>query len=485
MTNYIVRFKENTVCFYYLNNAICYKMYKSDFWSKEYIVVNNYFGKFNIVVGENIEIYCSIYEDGVIKYISSDLEKWLKEKISLKTFDTIIHPLRDNLIYNTDDSIYINIEDGQNKILIDEYIKNLNFEFEIQEVTKEHMLIFYQSKTYKQEFFKDSKNKKNNSFTKDISFVKEDTHKNIGYREISRSGFSEFKPIYSGYNQILDSCFLTTNSSIHSIYVVKTLFSYQLIYKEKITNNFEPPILIWEGQKIENCLINIIMGDIYIFFRYKNQIFVSKKISNTFEKPSVYKNKICMFPKRGLYLSDEKMDLKNFFVRNLYIDMYNPWDIQILPDMYSNFYHRANNNIKFIENIVQYEDAHKIEVEPPEEVVNLENKMLEYNVNNQDIPNQMSNQIISENTEEPPHWSFSFDSFSNLNNRNNRVVENFEIKKSQTDNVLDSSIKQAEIFKEKEEMYFRKIKQLNQRILEMEDIINILQKELENAKNKN
>lgn len=333
--NYIIRQSNNRlICFYNSSeNSIIYKTYENNRWSPVKELIANTLKKFTVTLSHNgtLYVFCQSI-DGDIILCTSDktLNNWsnkviLKNK-SNKKHTVLFYPIIKSsglcIIYNLplDDEgpklVLQNLDESgkwTTPYPIDNFSPFKGNMFEVQNISNEHLIIFYQSKR---------------------------TENNIGYREVTSDKCSNFKPIHLTSYQIMDTSFVTTNDTIHALYIVKSMFSYQILYRKKLIDGFSNPIVIWEGQKIENCLLSIINNTIVASFKYRGQIFMSfsKNQGETFTRPDIYRNKLCINPKKCIYISEPPMNEKDFYVREIYVDSNNPWDIQILPEMYENFY---------------------------------------------------------------------------------------------------------------------------------------------------
>jgi|GEM_PF-2535503 len=333
--NYIVRqSNDRLTCFFSSNeSSILYRTYENDKWSVIKELLTDTLDKFTVTVAQNgtIYIFCQNLDgDIVLCTCDENLGEW-SSKIILKNHaeknhTILFHPImRPNglcILYNApspDGNFQLvsqNLDDSgswTSPAPIDDIAKSKGTIFEVQHVTSEHLLVFYQSSR---------------------------SENNIGYREVTSNKWSDFKPIHLTSYQILDTSFMTTNGSIHALYVVKSMFAHQILYRQKTAEGFSAPLVIWEGQKMENCLLFIANNVIYATFRYRSQMFISHSKNNgkSFSRPETYKNKLSSGQKKAIYISELPMSENEFFARELYVDDSKPWDIQILPKIYEQFY---------------------------------------------------------------------------------------------------------------------------------------------------
>ncbi len=333
--NYILRQKnDNIICFYYENNTIYYKIFQNSKWCNEKIFATNVLDNFTAMFSPSGEIYVFCQgKDGnillhTVKNILDSSITTINLQIDLNSIHNILfYPIiKDNsifIIYNVpkdDNSFKLKsaILDKYGNLseisTIEDSLYKSNFNlFQVQYVTNKHLLAFYHTRP-------------NDS--------------NIGYKEITEYNTSNFINIHQTNYQIIDYSFLTTDNTIHVLYAVKTMFSYQLIYKKKEYEEFEAPIILWDGAKISDCLLSIINNNIHVFFICKDKLYtcISKNKGMNFTKPDIYKNKFCVEPKKAVYISESNMSCNKFFIREVLIDKYNPCDIQLLPDLCEDFY---------------------------------------------------------------------------------------------------------------------------------------------------
>ena len=159
-----------------------------------------------------------------------------------------------------------------------------------------------------------------------------------GYREITADRVGEFVSVQRQAENMQSYSFFVLGECLHTVYLSSNLFASRLIYRRKISDSFEAPILLWEGQWLENCLICEINGATCVFFQSGGSLYMTKSTDNgqSFSKPENYKHKFCRLPKKAIYISGYPND--SFNAHHVFVDDAHPWDIQILPDMCHNFY---------------------------------------------------------------------------------------------------------------------------------------------------
>ena len=160
----------------------------------------------------------------------------------------------------------------------------------------------------------------------------------LGYREITAEQAGEFVPVFRQGENAQGYSFFASDDSLHVVYLSSTLFSARLVYRRKISSGFEQPVILWEGQWLDNCLICEINGKICVFFQSGGTLYLSESSDNgaSFSKAEIYKHKFCRLPRKAIYISECPQD--NYKAHHVFVDSAHPWDIQILPDMYNDFY---------------------------------------------------------------------------------------------------------------------------------------------------
>jgi len=165
----------------------------------------------------------------------------------------------------------------------------------------------------------------------------------IGYVEASPERATTFNTIYSTSHRIIDTSFLVTNDSLHALFIVKGMFSSQLMYRKKPGQSFSAPVVLAEAAQITNCLLMFVCGKLHAYFISAGQLVYAYSTDGgeTFSGVMRYTNKFCAVPIKSVYISQMPMDKRDFFVRQLYVDRNNVSDVQLLPDMYDDFYPAA------------------------------------------------------------------------------------------------------------------------------------------------
>ncbi len=341
---YIVKTKDNKLhCFYHTNESgINMRTYEQNKWGKSINIFPDALQNYTLTLSKNgtFYIFCSDKSGNINSCVGSG-DSW-NTHIVLRNQSPVIHnvifsplftPSGLKLIYNMPSP-----EDKSHFIMTQSLAKNgewsapsrldrispfSNNIFTTQLLSDDHAIVFYQTKP---------------------------SETNLGYREITDAQNGSFNVIHSTGYQIADTSFLTTNNTIHTAYVVKSLFSSQLIYKKRDSEGFSGPIPIWESQRIENCLLMISKSRLYIYFASSTSLYSCYSDDNgeTFSRPVRYKEKICQNPIKAYYISETQMDESGYFCREVYVDKQNPFSVQIISEINDivQIYEPPKNNVQ-------------------------------------------------------------------------------------------------------------------------------------------
>lgn len=444
---YIVKLNINKLLSFYYSkkNGIVYKIYENNNWSKEQIVFINALENYTVTLGYDGIIYIFCQDKYGNLNLCINKENLWSSKIILENKSNTIHTIIFNpivteagltLIYN----VPSNSENGNylvtqqlsqnskwsepNKI---DFFSNMNnCYYQVQYVGKEHLLLFYQTKT---------------------------PENRIGYRELTSTTQGPFNLFHMSNSYIKDHSFLTTNSEIHALYIIKSMFSSQLIYKKKSDDGFSKPIVIWESQKIENCLLFIIKNIIHVNFMVNGQLSLSTSNDGgrTFSRPTSTITKFNYKNTKAIFISESLQNEDTYYIRELYVDADNPCDIQLISDLTNDFYPvflqtRKDDNI---EKSVTNQPTAEVE-ELKEAISKLKNQLNIYKKQSADKDKQLVNLTTL------------------LKNRNEdlsiNTVENRSANKKYIDEIDRLTIK-VESFQNDRNNYTKQIKDLNGKIL--------------------
>jgi hypothetical protein len=338
MNSYIVRLKDDTLfCFYYINGkGISFKEFINNKWSKEQSLLLT--GSDNFTVSIDVEgfIYLVCQDSVGDLSISNNKNGSWESRVILKNQAASIYKISMQPIFTqTGMSLIYNIpsqdDKGHNLVLqslndsgvwspaarIDKFYATHGKMYQLQMLNSSHGILFYQTRG---------------------------TENILGYREITPDKFGNFYSFYKSSYQVLDSSFLTTASTIHVLFIVKTMFSSQLLYKKKDNNEFSTSTVIWDAPRMDNCHLFFSNDNLYISYVNNGHLYMcmSEDKGNTFSKPIKYRKKFCLHPVKANYISETSQRENVYFVRQLYVDREAPWDIQLMSDMSEEFYEISN-----------------------------------------------------------------------------------------------------------------------------------------------
>ena len=155
----------------------------------------------------------------------------------------------------------------------------------------------------------------------------------VGYREITEKRTGTFHRFLNARDGTLqDASFLTTYDELHVLMVVRTPFSYQLLYRKKTEDVFTPPVSLWESPKIDNCLLTLIGKELHATFMIGGKLHrsISYNEGDSFGHVELYKRKFCAEPVKADFIG---LAAGDWFARQVYVDSNAPWDVQMLPDL--------------------------------------------------------------------------------------------------------------------------------------------------------
>jgi len=176
-----------------------------------------------------------------------------------------------------------------------------------------------------------------------VLYAKSGSESCVGYVEAGPNRTTDFNEVYSTAGRIADTSFLATDNSLHALMVVKNQFMNQIVYRRKDDAGFAEAVVLAEGQQLGNCMLMYITNVLTAFFMSGGSLVFSSSDDHgrTFSAPVRYTNKLCAAPVKAAYISQIPMDTRAYYLRQLYVDRNNAADIQLLPDMYEDFFPAA------------------------------------------------------------------------------------------------------------------------------------------------
>jgi hypothetical protein len=327
---YIVKTGRQVCSFYYARErGIVRRVFVRGRWQPEEVIAQNARENFTVHLDNGvIYLFCQDAQGNMVLITINTSDNSFNAHVALEnkadhvqaiTLYPIIMEQGLVIIYNTaaeDHGNYLMIQktdgDGQwsPATRIDKYWSS---SYDVQRISNDHLVVFYQTRG------------RENS---------------LGYRELTAEEQGRFNIFYSTGYFVSDTAYLTTEHGIHTLFVVKSMFSSQLIYRSKISGEFNDPVVIYEAQRIERCLLFFIRGKLYVTFLAAGQLFMceSTDMGGTFTRPARYRNKFCQNPEKAYFICDGEQTESECYIRQVYVDHSTPWDVQIVPELYEDFY---------------------------------------------------------------------------------------------------------------------------------------------------
>jgi hypothetical protein len=149
----------------------------------------------------------------------------------------------------------------------------------------------------------------------------------------------DFRPLHIGRNAASYSA-LATDSAIHFLYAVRGMFSYRIMYRKRHQAGLTAAITVCEAGRADGCTIFMVKSRIYACYLNGGALYVceSDDDGQSFGRPRRYRNKFCEFPVKAAFITETPPDGNVFAAREVYVDGSKPWDVQIVPDLYPDFY---------------------------------------------------------------------------------------------------------------------------------------------------
>lgn len=334
---YIVKKGNDILSFYYGENKSIYMQKIKGNQVIRNKVVENVLEGFSVSLDNKGQIYifCQDEQDNVV--LATSLDEGFKvsslfKKDSNMSNRTIFNPLFFNrnisLIFN---SLIDNSKDNHISIktLLDgkQWTKSENIDifsmannnlFEVQKLNDKDIIIVYEKRD------------------KDIQ---------LGFKEIIDGKISPFIVFHRTGYQVVDFSFLSFNETTHFIYIVKNLFSSQVIYRRKDKNGISAPIILYEGQKIRNCSIAFIEGALYCMYIVNSNLFysISNDLGESFLGVSKYNKVFSQDVIKANFITNHNN--QNIYLNQIYVDYKNPLNIQFLHEICPK-YISLNNDIQ-------------------------------------------------------------------------------------------------------------------------------------------
>lgn len=333
--NYILLTKSKDILsFYYGEERSIYcKKTTSNNYTSTIKIIQNVTDCFTVDIDNDgiVHLFCKNFDGDVI--LCKMEQDGFKNKILFKNKEdnlenVLFYPIffKDNmsLLFNTQNKNQANsflaiktLVGGKtwtNSENIDVFSTLPNNIFYIQKINQDNLVLAYQKKM------------------KDIQ---------IGFKQIKNGNISDFVTIHKTAYQIVDYSFVAYNDDIHYIYVIKTLFSSQVVYKKKDINGISNPVILFDGQKIKSCNIAILNNNLFCSFILNNTLFYcqSEDFGNSFLGIVKYKKPISQDVVKAKFL--QTTPILNSSINEIYLESKNPLNIYMLPEFLPNIFNKA------------------------------------------------------------------------------------------------------------------------------------------------
>ena len=418
---YIIRTNKYIGAFYHVRQrGIVRRVYINGRWQPEQVIAENCRENFSAhYENDTLYIFCQDSQGDIISVTINDSNSTVNSRVVLKNqsdhvLRIILHPIISEngltLIYNS-----AGAEDRSNYLMTLQIDKNGQWStaeridkywsdgFEVQRVADDHLLLFYQTRT---------------------------PENNLGYREFTPEQRGNFNVYYTTNYYISDTAGLTTDNGVHTLFVVKSMFSNQLIYRRNINGSFSSQIILYEAQRIENCLLFFMKDNLYVTFLSAGSLFIcmSDDKGASFSRPVRYRNKFCQNPEKAYFISQSAQSENSMFLRQVYVDRSCPWDIQIIPEMSEDFFPAYSEKN---EDKQGFESDYAIEVERLKNQIEL----LQRNAYEKDTQIASLSRMVSERNAELADLQHSRNSIVSADSELEESISN---NKHETDNATQS-----------------------------------------------
>jgi hypothetical protein len=319
----IVRTSKGLYCIYTNQNSLYVRTLTASIWTRQQTVSQNIHSRFTVAVATD-EI-CVLYQqgDGSI-CLACEKNNWVPRIIlrhtNTQSPNVIIHSIMQKngmqLLYNTpsgnEQNITLQYRQG-NEMWSHPY--NID------------SFLPFESKTFR--LIRQSDDKYI------LLYIKRMPEERVGYRIITPEKIGNFQNIYATGYSISDYSVFIRNDILHLVFLVSTPFSRQLIYTD--TNGTKPTVLS-ESRGMSNCCISFINEKIYIWWLNNNRLYhtISYDYGTSFSPTQRYQNHIAENTIKSEYITT--LQDKNFAAGDICVRENTPWDIQLIGDIYPDFF---------------------------------------------------------------------------------------------------------------------------------------------------
>ncbi len=263
-TSYIVKNESGFVSYYTQNNILYKRSFINNKWSKAVVIQSGVKPYFSLNTAQNdskVVIFIHSIKNE-IHFIYFDEKGEFKSRPILESTNLSSNPyffcmIEENIFtiiyaYQMEKNNYtiakMQLINGSwsDSTVIDRAYSSNNTPFIVQKVAENHYLLFY------------------------------DVHQNslnLCYREISTNVVSDRVVYHSTLYNLIDKTLLITNTSIYTAFILKSMFSCQLLFRQKTENGYKNVKVVAEGTKIKNITMFIHDECVYITYTVGNDIY--------------------------------------------------------------------------------------------------------------------------------------------------------------------------------------------------------------------
>lgn len=321
--------------FSYNNGAIFYRQYIEDKWKENGILINSMRKYFTVNISSQGKIYVIGQSlEGDVILCSNNEGDW-KSKVILKNANNSLANILFHAIIDKSEMtlLYLVDNEGASKIF---YQKISNSKADCENKIIDNALSIEES------FFKVEKN--NDKII--LFYQKRERENQLGYRAFTLNNFSSnFTPLHKTGYKFIDTSAICFNGSDYFLYIVKSMFSTQLLFRKNTENTLTSPTLIYEGQGISSCDIFYSKGKLYAFFIMNKQLFYSYSNNDgeTFSRPIRDKKYSSFNWEKAEALGFNDLE---FNAKEIYVDKNkgNLPEINMIKEFFEGFYNKNNKN---------------------------------------------------------------------------------------------------------------------------------------------
>ena len=377
----VIRTRHNTLFLFFGNElGIHCSRYENEGWLEPELIIPNVHPEFSVSVSSNDVIYilCRDKNNKIFICRKNETDIWeskplIESKYTITPkFYLSTNKSNMNLIYNTptdDPKInYINYT-SLNKgnwdklVKIDAILPFDNSPYIINTIEDNHIIIFCRT-----------------------------DENTINCREVLLSPFTlgtlNTVARTNSY-PILDFSTLITNDKIHMVFLIKTRFSYQLVYKSKVETQISQPVVLWEGQKADSCSIFSCDKKVHIVWTNGNQCFSinSENDCQSFSRAQRVPYQLPNNTVKVEYINANINEKHIFNSSELYVDRDNKTAIQVVNLFDKHFYPESKDSLNLTAaSAMEYNNNLTLK----ENIEVLKNKIIQYETTLSENNNQLT-----------------------------------------------------------------------------------------------